>query len=248
MQISTDGLIIREQTVGENDRLVTILTRDAGLVRAFARGAKRIKNKNASATQLLCYSRFVLYCGRDKYIVEDAQPLQVFFELRRDIESLSLAQYFCELSLSLVPEETPAGEFLRLVLNALHYLAKKEKPPLLLKSVVELRMLSLAGYMPNLICCDECGAYEVETMFFLPRHGIIRCENCGSGAEMSIALPPSVVTAMRFIIYSEFDKIFSFSLPEQGFSLLSRASEQYVLCRLERDFSTLQFFHQLSTL
>lgn len=248
MQISTDGLIIREQTVGENDRLVTILTRDAGLVRAFARGAKRIKNKNASATQLLCYSRFVLYCGRDKYIVEDAQPLQVFFELRRDIESLSLAQYFCELSLSLVPEENPAGEFLRLVLNALHYLAKKEKPPLLLKSVVELRMLSLAGYMPNLVCCDECGVYEAETMFFLPRHGIIRCENCGSGSEMGIALPPSVLTAMRFIIYSEFDKIFSFSLPAQSLSLLSRASEQYVLCRLERDFSTLQFFHQLSTL
>lgn len=40
MQVKTQGLIIREQTVGESDRLVTVLTRDAGVVRAFARRAK----------------------------------------------------------------------------------------------------------------------------------------------------------------------------------------------------------------
>lgn len=40
MQVKTQGLIIREQTVGESDRLVTVLTRDAGVVRAFAAAPK----------------------------------------------------------------------------------------------------------------------------------------------------------------------------------------------------------------
>ena len=57
MQVKTQGLIIREQTVGESDRLVTVLTRDAGVVRAFARRAKNLKDSKSAATQLLCYSR-----------------------------------------------------------------------------------------------------------------------------------------------------------------------------------------------
>ena len=104
MQINTDGLVIMERTVGESDRLVTLLTREEGIIRAFSPLAKTLKSKQGSATQLLCYSRFSIYRGRDKYIINDAQPLEVFFDLRSDIETLSLAQYFCELVSVLAPE------------------------------------------------------------------------------------------------------------------------------------------------
>ena len=64
MQINTDGLIIREQSIGESDRLVTVLTREQGILRAFVRGAKAMKSRSASSTQLLCYSRLSIYEGR----------------------------------------------------------------------------------------------------------------------------------------------------------------------------------------
>ena len=66
MQINTDGLIIREQSIGESDRLVTVLTREQGILRAFVRGAKAMKSRSASSTQLLCYSRLSIYEGREK--------------------------------------------------------------------------------------------------------------------------------------------------------------------------------------
>ena len=91
MQIETDGLVIMERQVGESDRLITVLTREEGVLRAFARKAKLLRSSKLSATQLLCYSRFLIYKGRDKYIIDDAQPVEVFFDLRRDIGSLSLA-------------------------------------------------------------------------------------------------------------------------------------------------------------
>ena len=50
----TQGLIIREQAIGESDRLVTVLTRDQGVVRAFARRAKNYKDSKNSGTGLLC--------------------------------------------------------------------------------------------------------------------------------------------------------------------------------------------------
>lgn len=246
MLIETEGLVIMEKSVGESDRLVTVLTRQEGVVRAFAQQAKKIKNNKLSATQLLSYSRFTIFKGREKYIIDDAQPIEVFFDLRRDMERLSLAQYFCELAGALAPQETEAGDFLRLILNALHFLSKGTKPNLLLKSIVEMRILSLAGYMPNLICCAGCSCYEADEMFFLPRSGVIYCGNCmKAAAEPVLRLSRGALTGLRHTIYADFDKLFSFSLSEQGLKELSRASEQYVLSTLQRSFNTLDFYNQI---
>ena len=162
------------------------------------------------------------------------------------MERLSLAQYFCELAGALAPQETEAGDFLRLILNALHFLCKGTKPQLLLKSIVEMRMLSLAGYMPNLICCAGCSCYEADEMFFLPRSGVIYCGGClQPSAEPTLRLSRGALTGLRHTIYADFDKLFSFNLSEQGMKELSRASEQYVLSTLQRSFNTLDFYNQM---
>ena len=61
MQIKTDGLIIQERSLSESDRLVTILTSKNGVITAFVKGAKNIKSKNFSGTQLFCYSDFFAF-------------------------------------------------------------------------------------------------------------------------------------------------------------------------------------------
>ena len=243
MQVKTQGLIIREQTVGESDRLVTVLTRDAGVVRAFARRAKNLKDSKSAATQLLCYSRLSIFKGREKYMIDDAEPIEVFFGLRRDIAALSLAQYFCELAYLMVPEDMDSEEYLRLILNSLHFLSKGTRPIRLLQSVTELRMLSSAGYMPNLVACENCAAYEAETMFFLPQRGIILCDKCFHGAnEPYVALPPGVLTAMRHIAYVDFEKLYNFSLPEDALKILNAATESYVVHTLHTVPKTLEFY------
>ena len=246
MQIETEGLVILEKCVGESDRLVTVLTRQEGVLRAFAQQAKKIKSSKLSATQLLSYSRFSIFKGRDKYIINDAQPIEVFFDLRRDMERLSLAQYFCELAGALAPQEAEAGDFLRLMLNALHFLCKGTRPNLLVKAIVEMRMLSLAGYMPDLICCAGCSCYEADEMYFLPRSGVIYCGDCQHPSEPAVKLSRGALTGLRHTIYADFEKIFSFNLSPQGLQELSRASEQYMVSTLQRSFNTLDFYHHIA--
>ncbi|NLJ31463.1 MAG: DNA repair protein RecO [Clostridiales bacterium] len=247
MRIETEGLVIMERSVGESDRLVTVLTRKEGVVRAFAQKAKNVRSSKLSATQLFGYSRFVIFKGREKYIIDDAQPIEVFFELRRDMERLSLAQYFCELAGALAPQEAEAGDFLRLMLNALHFLCGGTRPGLLLKAVVEMRMLSLAGYMPNLVCCSECGCYEADVMYFLPRSGIVTCKSClRPTAEPALPLSRGAMTGLRHTVYADFEKLFSFSLSPRGLKELSDAAEQYVFATLQRGFNTLDFYHQMT--
>lgn len=246
MQIKTQGLIIREQTVGESDRLVTVLTRDQGVVRAFARRAKNLKDSKNSATGLLCYSRLNLYQGRDKYIINDAFPIEVFFGLRQDIVRLALAQYFCGLSTELVPDGVESGDYLRLVLNALHFLSEGSRPEELLKPIVELRMLSLSGYMPDLVCCAQCGAYEADRMYFKVNRGVIYCQDCYlNNGDPCVALSRAALTAMRHIIYSDFEKIFSFSIPPGARKELLAASEAYTVSVLQKRPKTLDFYNSL---
>ena len=242
MKQTTDALIIRENNnIGEADRFVTALTRDFGVVQASVRGARRIKNHNGPATQLLCYSRLSLYRGRDKYIVDDAEPLRVFFEVRNQLDKLALAQYFCELAGALAPREEPAEDALRLLLGGLHYLATDTRSIPLIKAVVELRLLTLAGYMPQLTVCNGCASEQVT--HFSPVQGVLSCDGCRTPSSLPITA--GVLSALRHIVYVPLDKCFSFSLSQEGLQMLSTLCERFLLAQLDRGFKTLDFYRSI---
>lgn len=242
--LMTDGLILREyDSPTEADRFVAILTRDRGIIRASARGAKRPKSRFGSSTQQLCYARLSLLPGREKYIIEDAQPIEVFFALRQDVERLALAQYFCELALHLCPADAPAPQHLRLLLNALHYLATGAKNPLQIKAVVESRLLALEGYTPDLMGCAVCGSAEAP-LWFSPAAGTLTCVTHG-GSMDAIEVSPVVLAALRHMVYGDFERCFSFSLSEADAAALATLMERFLLAQLQRRFTTLDFYHTL---
>ena len=242
MRLNTAGLIIREQTVGESDRLVTVLTAEYGIIRSFVRNANKIKSRLLSSTQLLSYSRLSIYKGRDSYIIDEAEPMEVFFSLRDSIEKISLAQYFCELCSFLAPEEDNAEEILKLMLNSLYLLSNDKSTQTIIKSVFELRLMSLIGYMPSLVACDTCGEFESDTMFFNIQTGKLYCSTCATnGYETGIG----VITAMRHICYAEPKKIFNFSLSEDGEKVLSYITETYLIQLTGRKYKTLDFYRGL---
>lgn len=243
MRRTTKGLVIKEQTIGESDRLVTLLTADFGLVKAFVRRAKQLKSRLNSATTLFAYCDFSLYRSKDAFVVDDAVPIEVFFNLRQDIDRLTLAQYFAQLAYELSAEEQPQEELLRLTLNSLHLLCKGEKSITQIKAVFEFRALCLGGYMPSVLACDHCGTYETPLMYFDTMEGRIYCENCPKAG--AVPVPKNVVTAIRFICLTEPTKIFSFSLSEENISLLGSIAEKYTLTRIQRRLSALEFYKGL---
>lgn len=244
MHFETDGLVVREQNVGESDRLITVLTGTHGLVRAFVRRAKSVKSNMVSSTQLLSYSDFVFFQGKSANSVDSAQAKNVFFGLRNNMENLSTAFYLADLFSELAPENAPAEELLRLLLNSLYLLSEEKRDRRIIKAVAELRGLSTMGYMPNLIACAECGEFESPRMVFSPKEGQLFCEDHGEGKGMLLSL--SAVTAMRYIIYSESKKIFDFQLTEPALEELCYATEQFVLAQTGRHFKTLDFLKSIT--
>lgn len=244
MQTTVKGLIIREQTIGESDRLVTLLTDELGLIKAFVRRAKTIKNQNLSSTSLFVYGEFSLYKGRDAYVIDNAIPIEMFFNLRSDIERLSLAQYFAQLTYFLGSQEQQSYEMLRLILNALHLLCNSDKSVKLIKSAVEMRMTALGGYMPNIIACYRCGNYESDIMYFDIEEGCIYCEDCYR--NNAVTAPLGVITAIRYIcLCDDVSKIFSFKLSDENLDILADITEKYLLSRIDGRLTTLEFYKSL---
>lgn len=153
MQLSTKGVVLKEQPVGESGKLITILTQEQGMVRAFAHGVRKNNSRLLAGCSLFSYTQFVLTISKDAYTVKSAENLAMFRCLHRDVEKLSLACYFGELCGSVVPSDPSAGQFLRLLLNCLHFLDQQTQSAAIIKSVFELKAMEFAGYMPNLVGC-----------------------------------------------------------------------------------------------
>ena len=245
MRTNTDGLILKEQNIGEKDKLVTVLTRHNGLVRAFVRGAKSVKNRKNSSTGMFCYSKISLYKNKETYIIDEAEPIELFFELRTDLEKLALAQYFAEIIISLVQEDELAEEHLRLMLNSLYFLANSKMPNEQIKAITEMRLMCIAGYMPDLTACERCGAEDTNTMYFDIEDGIIYCENCVA-TDLLYPLDIGLVKALRHIAFSDFEKIYSFRMEDYALPDLSYITEKYLVSKLQRNFKTLEFYKEIT--
>ena len=247
MKFRTDGLIIKEQNIGEQDKLVHALTKSHGVIKAFVRGAKNIKNQKCAPSSLLSYSRLTFYKSRDSYIIGDARIIKIFSKLRGDVKKTCLAQYFCELALTICPQDQPAENFLSLMLNSLYLLSEDKRKAELIKPCFEMRLAAMAGYLPDLVMCGECGVYAAEEMYFSPRTGKILCASChGIRADGWVKLSEAAMTALRHTVYSDDNKLFSFSLSDEGLKMLNAASESYIQYRFEKEFKTLNFYKAIT--
>ncbi len=247
MQVTANGLVIREQVLSNDNRLLTILTEQYGLIRAFVKSVKKLGGTMAAATDLFTYSSFVLFSNKDQYSVNSAETMQIFYRIRDDLEKTSLASYLAQLTEELAPQGEDAGEYLKLFLNCLYMLEQNKRTVDFIKPLFELRMLTMSGYMPNLVGCQNCGEYEAEGFCFFPLTGTLLCQKCADGIlpKDSIPITKAQLAAMRHIIYSESSRVFQFKMSEQGLQNLGKITELYLKMQLEKNFPALDFYHSL---
>ena len=118
----TTGLVLRVTETKEADKILTVLTPDMGKIPLIARGARRKNSRIAAASQLLAYSELTLYKRGNWHMLDEASTLELFDGVRQDIELLSLASYFAEMTECVTAEDEPVPEILSLLLNSLYAL------------------------------------------------------------------------------------------------------------------------------
>ena len=120
MQIQVSGIVIKETDSGEKDKYITILTDSHGAIEAFVKGARSKGSRFAVSTSLFCYSKFELFYNKSRYVVDQADTINVFYDIRYDLQRLSVASYFCQIVCEIKPQGDNTAEVLKLILNSMH--------------------------------------------------------------------------------------------------------------------------------
>mgnify|MGYP000004977502 FL=1 len=245
MYLTIQGIVLRVTDYNDKDALLTMLTRRHGRLTVKARGLRRKNSPLIAPCQLLAYGEFTLFEYRGQYTINEAQSIELFTPLRRDLTKLSLGTYFAQVSEVLSQEDMPNPELQSLLLNCLYALSKLNLPESHVKAVFELRAACLSGYTPDLTGCHVCGSPAPER--FDLSAGMLECRNCRSPESNGIRMPvpPSVLEAMRYICHCDSKKLFSFQAGEDTLQQLSEVTEAYLATQLERGFSTLDFYKSL---
>lgn len=243
MFLKTDGLVVRQVNYKDNDQILTVLTKEHGLMTLKARGVRSRSSRLKGACQLLAYSEFTVFENRGFHTIDEANAIQMFPELRTDIELLSLASYFAQVAEVLSQEDMPNPELLSLTLNALYALCRRLCTPELVKAAFELRAACLGGYTPELSGCAVCGDPEPDR--FDVRGGILCCASCSAGEGLRLPVSPGSLAAMRYLVSCDAKRLFAFRLESRAVKELCDLAETYLQTQLERGFYTLDFYKSL---
>ncbi|MGB5635193.1 MAG: DNA repair protein RecO [Waterburya sp.] len=149
------GIVLKGSSIKENDRLVTVLTPEYGLIRAIAPGAKKHKSRLRGRTELFVINQLLLIRGRSLDKIIQAETLYTYPGLSRDIGKLATAQYLAELSLALAVDEQPQLELYELFNEHLRrieaFTIGESVYPYLAQAVFHLT--AIAGLAPQVFDC-----------------------------------------------------------------------------------------------
>ncbi|MEG0179382.1 MAG: DNA repair protein RecO [Oscillospiraceae bacterium] len=245
MQLTTMGLVIKVVKTGEADRIVHILTPKFGVISAIAKSGQRLKSKLFSSTGLFCYAEFTLFEGKNMYVIDEAEVSEVFFGMRQSIEGMATAMYFAEIVSTLLPTGNEAAILLRLLLNSLYYISEQKRDLKQLKAIFELRCLTIVGYMPNLIACDNCIKYEGGAFYFDTIAGTLLCADCALARGIDANIDAGTLAAMRHIVFSEDEKVFAFTVSNKSLLQLQNVAVQYFCNCIDKPLRSLDFLNTL---
>ena len=243
----TKGLVLKQSDWGDGNRMLTIFTEDFGIIKAAVYGVKKAKSRQAASTQFLCWSEFVLYFGRGEVAsVNSATAIESFFPICEDIQKLALCTYLAEITAYTQDKNIPNKELLSLLLNTIYSCAYRFLDIKKAKLIYEMRLVRDIGYMPNVRACSACGD-ECEPEFFSCECGGVVCKSCHNSRRDDLPMTKDAYHALIFVLFADGKKVFSFDLSEAGLRSAAEISEKYLISKIEKEFSSLDYLKKVLT-
>ncbi len=190
-----EGIVLRTHKLGEADRIVVVLTRHHGKVRAVAKGVRKTKSRFGARLEPPTHLQLQLYEGRSElHIIDQVETLDHFRAIRDDLDRLTRAVSMLEVADQLGLEGEPNPGLYQMLLGALRALAGHSGP--LVVSGFFLKVLALEGFRPVVDRCVECDDPDAELVAFDLDSGGTRC----SAHRMGVAVSADALVLLNDIL------------------------------------------------
>lgn len=235
--VTTDAIVLRSYNLAEADRIVVCLTRQAGLVRAVAKGARRMKSRFGAALEPFTVIRLDFYEkeNRELVTIARAEIVKSNFELAAQLEVAEVLAYMAELVGEFAPPHEANDKLYRMLNACVEALAARTESAKLVLRYFEIWLLRLAGSFPDVSACVACGtALTPAQPIFLDQEGAVRCATCSRG--LGVSLTPKIhqiVIASQRLGPSEFANAYR-GTTNQSDAELGAFTHRLILRALER--------------
>ncbi|MCC7117927.1 MAG: DNA repair protein RecO [Anaerolineales bacterium] len=240
------AVVLRHGDWGEADRLLTLYTREQGLLRALAKGARKVTSRKAGHLQPFTQISVQLAKGRDLLIVTQVETVNAFLALHDDLAKISYAAYAAELLLRFSYEEEGGNPTVfKLLTDTLSRLEKESDSWLALR-YYEMRLLDAVGFRPQLFACANCGREILpEDQFFSFTAGGAICSRCGDGVPNLLRISLEALKYLRHFQRSTYREAArarpNFEVQKEAEQLM----QSYFTHLLERQLNTPNFIKQV---
>ena len=253
----TEGVVLRQSSSGEADRLLTVYTRDFGTLRVVGRGLRRPTSRLAGHLEPLVHVALQLARGRGLDVVTGADTVHGHAALRGSLEGIARGLVCAELVEAFAQEEQANPELFQALAEALAMLDAGEGDRLLWHFAFQV--LRLTGYMPELQQCVMCGVdVEPDRHLFTPGLGGVVCLACARSGEPggpheragAPLLPLSVNTlkVLRYFRDHPYRDVLGLRLDADLVLELQRVEGGYIRYLLEREVRSAEFLERLGRL
>lgn len=201
--VRSEGIVLKTYALGDTSRIVVVYTRDFGLTKLVAKGARKAPHRFGFALEPLSRSRFVFYqkTDRDLQLLSGAEVLTATGSRLQDLARLAHAQAALELVDRLVWGEEPHPDLYDLLAQTIEHAAVA--PPASLPALTlafELQVASLLGYRPRLDACAGCGRAISQQRLFSPARGGMLCDACARSEAGTVRLSADALAGLSLLL------------------------------------------------
>lgn len=174
-----EAVVLRTQKLGESDRIITLLTRSNGRVRAVGKGVRRTSSRFGARLEPFSHVDVQCHLGRTLDVVTQVESLHAYGEgIVDDYPRYTAGTAMLETAERLTPEDRdPATQLYLLLVGGLRALATQEHEPGLVLDAFLLRALATSGWAPSFDACAQCGAAGPHRWFSVAGGGSM-CQEC----------------------------------------------------------------------
>jgi DNA repair protein RecO (recombination protein O) len=197
-----EGIVIDEMSYSETSKILTLITREHGLISVLAKGCKNIKSPLRSVSSRLTYGKFIIYYKEDKLsTLKEVSVINYFKNIKKDINCISYATYLLELSGGVLKHNNSVNVF-ELLIEALIKINEGFEP-LVIMNILELKYLEFLGVMPVIDACAMCGRKNGIITLSSYRGGYV-CKNCYTN---EVKVSDKTIKLIRMFYYVDISKI-----------------------------------------
>jgi DNA repair protein RecO (recombination protein O) len=205
MLLRTEGIVLKTALYGEADLIVTYLTKDHGIMKAFAKSPRKTKSRFGSSLEPLTHARLSFWGREDAPLPRLTQSdiITPFETIRSRMKCFLRMAEVVELALTFIPERDADPRLYRLIVEVLNA-AESDCETGVLVLAFKVKILDMAGYLPRLDRCGVCGGRGDE---FYVMHGTVLCGRCSAGASSSLRLSGGAVRLHSTLLAWDIPKI-----------------------------------------